>query len=345
MHPSLMSLAFRRTLWPAILMGGLAVGWVLWSGSANAGSALAAWSHAPGVLRYAIWMTGLLVAGPLLIGQAAALGHRLGGADAAWCASRPASRLAVLASSWAGAALAGWVWILLLAATAELGAGPQERDALQPVGMAELSPIAASGSDVVSWEVDAPLSDDATVLRLPVGLIATGGPSARIRVRLTRAQGGESIERELLVATTRPVEVGLPSGEGPLRLELERLGDGALVLVPAQRAQWWRAMESAGSASLLLTGMGLLISQALLALALALGVWMRPAAATALVLAVGVALWFSSGPIGGWGAVMEHVAGGDVPGSPSLLGAGVALMGTIIGMALAWSGLRWGARA
>ena len=110
-----------RTLWPPLLVGGLAVGWVLWSGRAGAGSELATWSRAPGVLRYAVWMTGLLVAGPLLLGRAATLGHRLGGVDASWCASRPATRISVLGSSWAGAALASCVWIFLLAVAAELG--------------------------------------------------------------------------------------------------------------------------------------------------------------------------------------------------------------------------------
>lgn len=344
MQTSLVSLAFRRTLRPALLVGGLAVVWVMWSGRTDTESGLATWSHAPGVLRYAIWMTGLLVAGPLLIGRAATLGHRLGGPDAAWCASRPASRLTVLASSWAGAALAGCAWVLLLAAAAELGAGSQERSALQPIGPAELDPLGPGGSDVVSWELEAPSSDDAAVLRLPVGLIATGGPSARIRARLTRAQGGEFLERELLVATTRPIEVGLPAGEGPLRLELERLGDGALVLVPAERAEWWRIMESATSASVLLACLGTLISSVLLAWAMALGVWMRPAPATALVLAVGVALWFSGGTIGGWGAVMEQVAGGDVPRGPGLPGSSLALAGTIVAGSLGWWGLRWGAR-
>lgn len=344
MQRSLVSLAFRRTLWPPLLMGGLAVGWVLWSGRASAGSELATWSRAPGVLRYAVWMTGLLVAGPLLLGRAATLGHRLGGVDASWCASRPATRLSVLGSSWAGAALASCVWIFLLAVAAELGASSQEGSALQPIGPAELTPLETSGTDVVSWELRAPSSDDATVLRLPVSLLTTGGPSARIRARLTRAQGGESTERELLVATTRPIEISLPPGEGSLRLELERLEDSALLLVPAKRAEWWRVMESASSASVSLACLGLLISSALLAWALALGVWMRPAPATALVLTVGVVLWFSSGAIGGWGAVMEHVAEGDVPRAPTLLGLGVALAGTLAGGSLGWWGLRWGAR-
>ena len=106
MQTQLIWLSFRRTLWPALLLGSLAVCWVLWSGRPEARSELASWSSAPGVLRYTVWMTGLLVAGPLIIGRATAIGHRLSGTDAAWCASRPASRLLVLSSSWAGAALA-----------------------------------------------------------------------------------------------------------------------------------------------------------------------------------------------------------------------------------------------
>jgi len=341
---SLTSLAFRRTVWPTLLVGGLAVGWVLWSGRAAAGSELATWSHAPGVLRYAVWMTGILVAGPLLIGRAASIGHRLVGIDAAWCASRPASRLFVLGSSWAGAALAACVWVVLLAATAELGAGSEESAALQPIGSAELTHLGTDESGVVSWELQAPRNEDAAVLRLPVGLIATGGPSARIRARLTRTESGEAVERELLVATTRPIEIGLPPGEGPLQLVLERLEDGALVLVPAERAEWWRVMESPTSASLLLAYLGILVSATLLAWAVALGVWMRPALATALVLAVSTALWFSGGALGGWGVVMEHIAGGNVPGSPTLLGSGLALTGMVAAGSLGWWGLRWGAR-
>ena len=345
MRVPLMRLALRRSLWPALLVGCLAVGWVLWNNRVGAASELTTWSRSPGVLRHAVWMTGILVSGPLLLGRAAAIGHRLAGADAPWCASRPASRLGVLCSSWIGALTAACVLMILLAAAAELGVGTQVSRALQPIGPAELTSLETSESGIVSFELEEPAHENAAVLRLPVGLIATGGPSARIRARLMRTAGGAFVERELIVATTRPIELDLPAGEGPLRLELERVEDGALVLVPAKRAGWWRVMRHPAIASLFLACLGFLVCAALLAWALALGVWMRPAPATALLLAVAIALWFSGGTLGGWGVAMEHIAGGDIPALPTLLGSGLAMAMTAAGGCLGWWGLRWGARS
>ncbi len=344
MHPSLISLAFRRTLWPALLLGGLAVAWVLWSARAGGASELADWSHAPGVLRYSVWMTGLLVAGPLLIANAARVGHRLARSDALWCASRPTSRLSILASSWAGSALAACAWVLLLAGSAELGAGPDEASALQPVGSAALVAAESERAGVVTWQLQAPAHADARVLRVPVGLIAIDGPAAKVRARLSRGGGGPFTERELLIATRRPIEVTLPEGDGPLSLELERLGEGALVLVPATRAEWWRIAPGSSTASLLLFYRGALLACVLLAWAISLGVWMRPTAATTLILSVVVALWFSGGELGGWGALMDHVASGDLPGSPTLRGGLTAFAAWVMGTAVGWWGFRAGAR-
>jgi len=344
-HPPLLVLAFRRTFWPVLLVGGIAVIWALWHGAATAEGELSAWSHSTGVRRYGIWMTGLLVGAPMLIARAARLGHRLSGADAAWCSSRAASRLAVVSSSWAGAALAAGAWILIIAASAELGAGDADSESLQPVGHATLSQLSAERAGVVSFEVQAPPQEDVSTLRLPVGLIATGGPSARLRARLTRIEEGELSERELLIATRRPIELKTPGGAGALRLDLERIGEGALLVIPAERAEWWRPAGSRHSAALLLMLSAFILSQALIACAVGLGTWMRPAAATALLLSVGITLWFSGGVIGEWGAVMEHIAAGDTPAAPSLLAHLIALSATACGVALAWTGLRPGARA
>jgi len=289
-------------------------------------------------------MTGLLVAGPLLISNAARVGHRLARADAAWSASRPTSRLSILTSSWGGSALAACACFLLLAVTAELGAGPGEERALQPVGSAALTAVKAERAGVVSWHLQAPAHEDASVLRVPVGLIAAEGPAAKVRARFTRAGGGAFTEEELLIATRRPIEVSLPEGDGPLVLELERLGEGALVLVPATRAEWWRIAADSSKASLLLFYQGALLACALLVWAMSLGVWMRPATTTALLLSVVLAMWFSPGELGGWGALMDQVASGDLPGSPTLRGGLGSLTAWALGTCVGWCGLQRGAR-
>ncbi|MCH2105820.1 MAG: hypothetical protein MK291_04185 [Planctomycetes bacterium] len=345
MHPSLIKLSFRRSLWPALLIGGLALLWILWSAHAGEASALASRSRAPGVLRYSVWMTGLLVVGPLLIASAARAGHRLARRDAAWCASRPASRLSLFTSSWAGASLAACAWLLLVAFTAELSAGEHEARALQPVGSATLAPIESERAGVVAWQLDADAAGGADVLRVPVGLITVDGPAATVRVRLARVTGDSLTERELQIATRRPIEVDVPGGSGPLTLELERLGAGALVLVPSKRAEWWRVAEGPAEASLLLSYQFGLLACAVLAWAMCLGVWLRPATATALTLSVLLALWVSESAVGGWGALMEHIANGDLPGSPTLLGGAACLTAWATGTFAGWWGLRRGARA
>jgi uncharacterized membrane protein YphA (DoxX/SURF4 family) len=192
------------------------------------------------------------------------------------------------------------------------------------------------------FEVQAPTDNEATTLRLPVGLIATDGPSAKLKTRFTRIESGAFIEDEVLVATRRPIEAKIPDGAGALYLTLERIGEGALVIVPAERAEWWEPAGGTLKASLKLSLLVCMISSAMLAAALGLGAWMRPAAATALLFVIGIALWFSDGALGGWGEVMDHIANGDAPAGPSLVGQGGTLLTILAGAFLACTGLRWG---
>jgi len=345
MHAHLIKLSFRRSLWPALLIGGVALLWVLWSAHAGEASELAGRSRAPGVLRYSVWMTGLLVVGPLLINSAARAGHRLARRDAAWCVVRPASRLSLFTSSWAGASLAACALVLLVAFTAELSAGEHEERALQPVGSTTLALIQSEQAGVVTWQLDANAAGDADVLRVPVGLVTVGGPAATVRVRLARLTGDSFTERELQIATKRPIEVDVPRGSGALALELEQLGEGALVLVPSERAEWWRVAEEPAEASLLLSYQAGLLACAVLAWAMSLGVWLRPATATALTLSVLLPLWVSEISLGGWGALMEHISNGDLPGPPTLLGGAACFVAWATGTFAGWWGIRRGARA
>jgi hypothetical protein len=325
-------------------MSALAIAWTLWGNAASAESALHPWSQAAGVERYRIWVTGLLVGAPLLIERSVSFSHRLLSTDSSWCMSRAASRLTIVSSSWLGAALAVFAWILLIATAAEFGAGGAEEEPLQPAGPALLSSSPSDQEGVVTFEVQAPRESAATALRLPVGLIATGGPSAKLKMRFSRVLSGEFTEEELLVATKRPIQVQIPAGEGALRLELERLGEGALVIVPAERAEWWRPAEGRFKASLNLALLFSMIAITLLAWALGLGTWMRPAAGTGLLLAVAIALCFGGGELGEWGKLLEYVANGDAPAAPSLRAYGLALAAISLGVVLACAGLHRGAQ-
>jgi hypothetical protein len=325
-------------------MSALAILWTLWGKAANAESALSQWSHTAGVERHRVWMTGLLVGAPLLIGRTVSFAHNLANEGAGWSAGRAASRLAIIASSWAGAVIAAGAWITLIAVAAEFGSRASDRAPLQPAGRALLSSLSSDQDGVVIFKVQAPTDHDATTLRLPVGLIATGGPSAKLKTRFTRIESGDFIEEEVLVATKQPLEAQVPDGAGALRLSLERVGEGALVVVPAERAEWWRPAGSTLKASLMLGLLVCMISSAMLAAALGLGTWMRPAAATTLLFAIGIALWFSDGALGGWGEIMDHIANGDAPAGPSLLGQGGTLLTISAGAFLACTGLRGGRR-
>ncbi len=344
-HTPLSGLAFRRIFWPAALMSALAILWTLWNDAANAGSPLSQWSQTAGVERHRVWMAGLLVGAPLLIERTVHFANKLVNAEAGWCASRAASRLAIIASSWTGAVLAAGTWITLIAVAAELGSSVPDQAPLQPAGEALLSSLTSDRDGVVIFDVQAPTDDDATTLRIPVGLIATGGPSAKLKTRFSRVQSGELIEEEFLVTTRLPLQARVPAGAGDLRLELERTGAGAHVIVPGERAEWWRPAGSALQASLVLSLIVFMISSAMLAAAFGLGTLMRPAAAVGLLFTVSIALWFSDGALGGWGEVMEHLANGDAPAAPSLREQGGALITIMAGAALACTGMRSGGRA
>ena len=58
---------------------------------------------------------------------------------------------------------------------------------------------------------------------------------------------------------------------------------------------------------------------------------MRPAPATALLLSIALALWFTSGALGGWESALDQLANGDVPESPTLQGAAIAIAATCAG--------------
>ncbi len=339
-HTPLSGLAFRRIFWPTALMSAVAVLWALWTNHTSTASPLSVFTQTAGVERHRVWMAGLLVGAPMLIGRAVSFAHKLVNSEADWHASRAASRLAIIASAWTGAALAAVSWASLIGLAAELGASATERTPLQPAEPALLSPLSSEQEGVVAFDVQAPIDDDVTTLRIPVGLIATGGPSATLKTRFTRSQGGEHIEEELLIATRRPIEAQLPPGAGALRLELERVGEGAHVLISGERAEWWRPAGSALMASLMLCLIVCMISAATLAAALGLGAWMRPTAAGGLLFAVSIALWFSDGALGGWGDVMEQLANGDAPAAPSLRETGGALTTILIGVTLACAGMR-----
>jgi len=340
-HLPLIKLSLRRSLLPTLLLGGAVVAWALWS---TQGRELVRGAVTPGLLRYSVWMAGVCVAGPLLIMGAAQTGHRLAREDAAWTASRPASRLSILLSSWAGYCLAACIWLLLVAAAAELSAGEQEERSLQPLGSVALTPLEDDRGYVASWQLEANSIARDLVLRIPVGLIGVDGPSARVLVRLTRSESGALTEREQQLATTRPIEIELPEGDGPLTLQLERVGEGAIVLVPSKQAELWKITEEPAVASLLLSYQGILLACAMIAWAMSLGVWLRPAAAAGLVLSISFGLWVSEGPLGGWGALMENLSNGDVPGPPTLSGAFTSLAAWATGTLMGWWGLRKGGR-
>ena len=339
-HPPLSGLAFRRIFWPTALLSVAAILWALWTNYTSTVSPLSEFTRTVGVERYTIWMAGLLVGGPMLIGRTASFAHKLVNSETDWCASRAASRLRIIASAWSGAVLAATAWASLIALAAELGSSATERTPLQPAAPAHLSPLTSDQEGVVIFDVQAPTDDDVTTLRIPVGLIATGGPSATLKTQFTRSQTGELIEEELLIATRRPLEAQLPPGAGALRLELERVGDGAHVLISGERAEWWKPASSALMTSLMLWLIVCMISAAMLAAALGLGTWMRPTAAGSLLLAASIALWFSDGALGGWGDVMEQIANGDGLAAPSLRDQGGALITTLIGVSFACASMR-----
>jgi len=306
----LAALALRRAL-PLWLVAGLAL--LLFLAARGSGSVpLVAGERAEvglrALARQNVWSV-LLVLAPLLFLQAARLGTD---AATAWLAPTPAPRFGLALALIAGCAAASAAATLLTASVSEAatGDGPGWRAAGE---LEAPSAVLLDDTPVQRWRVPRIAHDQR--LRLATTVAIGSGPAVTARFR---ARDGEHLsEVEARVAGRTELELGPPAGEGAeLELELERVGPGALLVLPPHALLLLEPVASERRAALALGSRVFLLLAAGTALSLGLARWMRASLAAGVVLALAILSWTSAG-------AARFLPGADLPRAWSELASGL----------------------
>ena len=349
LRAGLVALAARRVLRP---------GWLLLVAAVLVLAATHDWGFAESVVadastavlargraRQGTWAVALLVLAPALLhrgGRAAAEWRR---SEADWLAPRPLPRAAWLLSTALGTFAAGALLLSAAAAAAELRAGRGERAWRWARALEHPSFALVEGDAARSW-VEPGLAregagargaapDGARLLVRPT--VAPGsGPAATVRVTAApELSAGPAVEAR--IDGRARIALDLPAGAGPLTLTVERVGPGAVVVLPAGAVELVLPARSERLASLELLARVALGLAVVVALGLGLGAWMRPALATGTLLALAALPAISP-------AAARLLPAGDLSRAWRLVGEGlvpppIAPAPLLVGLALVAGGL------
>lgn len=343
-----MALAARRTAAPGVLVLFALAALVLvrrdWAGEVALLEAADGTALERGFSRAGVWLGLTLIALLAGVGQAAALVGRWRAGESDWLAPRRASRPAGIASSWAGVVLAGGAILAATGVLAEWAAGgapPTWRDGGSLLGR---DVTRSAGGARVGFHLPDPRAREGARLAFDLGLRFDSGVSSELLLRVRRAEGpGPWIELARRLGTAASLELDVPAGSGELEVEIERLGEGALIVL-APRARLWTPARAESRASLALLAHATLALAALSALALGFSSWTRPALGLALLLALMMGFLLSGAeptplaPGSSLPASLATVQAGRVPPAPGLAECAGALLSILVGLGLANSG-------
>lgn len=282
-------LAFRRVL-PAWLVLGLVFLLVLAARASRGVPVLAADAEAlvslRALARQNVWSV-LFVLSPLFFLRSARLGTH---AQTLWLAPTPLARPLLALALGAGCTLAGLVATGLTALVSEctLERAPE---AWRRAGTS-VNPTALLLEEprILRWSIPAPRPGER--LRLWTTVAIGSGPA--VTARFTARAGARTSVTEARVSGRTGLELTPPPGSsGMLELELERVGAGALLVLPPDALETLTpvASESLAGWELAKRACALLVAGCLLALGL--GRSLRPALAAGLVLVLVPFSWSS----------------------------------------------------
>lgn len=282
--------ALRRTLPPWLLLGFLAL--LLLAARSSGGTPLLeaderALAGLRALARQNVWSV-LFVLAPLLFWQAARLGTP---AANAWLAPTPAARPVLALALALGGLLACGCATALTALVSELST-PGTSTAWRRVRGLENPPgLLLDDAPSLRWSVPAPAPGQR--LRLATTVAIGSGPA--VTARFSARAGARSSVVEQRVAGRTALELEPPSGPGELELELERVGAGALLVLPPHALELLAPVASERLGALALTSHAFLFLAAGCTLALGLASWMRASLAAGLVLALAFLSWTDTG--------------------------------------------------
>jgi hypothetical protein len=353
---ALAGLAFRRALTRELVLA-IVVLLVLWPfvlpDAHRASPVLDANAALLAARREATWFGLAFLLLPVFLYRAAATGRHWNDGDREWLGARPVAPYSIVLGAWFGLWFAGALLAVVVTLWAEQAAKRGGLTHRMVRAVPCLGTTLVGSDERRSWEVEDPggALRHGRSLRLALATAPGAGPTARVRLTCERTSPtsptSPTPERsavEAIVAGRTSFDLALPSGDGGVRLTLEKLGAGCtIVLQPnALRLVEPAAGPSAGARAAL--GRALLFLGAWTALALGFGTWMSTGTATALLLALllpsGVATAFGElWPAAGMPGAVSNLGEGLVPAA---LPAG-ALVGVLaaagIGLVLARFGL------
>lgn len=308
----LCALALRRTL-PAWFLFGLLALLLLAARSCGAAPLLGDDERALAALRALarqnVWSV-LFVLAPLFFLQAARLGTN---AASAWLAPTPASGLALALTQAFGALLACGAATALTALVSEASTAGTNSAWRRARGLENPTGLLLDGAPSLRWSVPAPAPGQH--LRLTITIATGAGPA--VTARFFAHAGARSAVVEARVAGRSALELEPPIGVNPvLELELERVGSGALLVLPPNALELLAPVASERLTALALGSRAFLLLAAGCTLAFGLASRMRPSLAAGLVLALALLSWTSTG-------AARLVPGADLPRAWLELGQGL----------------------
>jgi len=339
-NPLLAALAFRRSVTRGFVLGALALAAVVVASqrapTLDTGSAIA---------REGVWTVLILCLAPVLVRRAAATVGVWRSGEIDWLAKAPVARATVIVSAWLGtfaAALSVTGVIALAAELASPDAGACERRVGTTPAPANL---VLDGTAPARWIVDdRPTGEVRARVYLAFVPIAVAADVEFVARDLSTRE--ERLARARIASRTT-LEVAVPRGNGPVELELRRVGAGGIVLLAEQRVDWLVTSSSARAASLATAAHVALAFAAWLAIALGLGAWMGGGIATASALALTLPGWLaengglrSAWPAADLAETLDLVGRGVIPDLPSGTAVLGSVLGTVVGLALALAGTR-----
>jgi hypothetical protein len=303
--------ALRRTLPPWLLFGFLAL--LLLAARSSGGPPLLeaderALAGLRALGRQNVWSV-LFVLAPLLFWQAARLGTP---AANAWLAPTPAARAAVALALALGGLLACAGATTLAALVSELATGGAHT-AWRRARVLENPPaLLLDDAPSLRWRVPAPAPGQR--LRLATTVAIGSGPA--VTARFSARAGALSSTVEQRVAGRTALELEPPGGTSELELELERVGPGALLVLPPHALEFLVPVASERLGALALGSHAFLFLAAGCTLALGLASRIRASLAAGLVLALACLSWTST-------SAARFVPGAELPHVWQELGEGL----------------------
>ena len=305
-------LALRRTL-PAWLLVGFVALLLLAARGSGGPPLLEADERAQAGLRALarqnVWSV-LLVLAPLLFVQAARLGTP---AASAWLAPTPAPRSTLALALACGCFLACGAATLVAAVVSEMTLPGASTAWRRVSALANPPAVLLDDAPNVRWSVPSPAPGRR--LRLATTVAIGSGPA--VTARFSARAGTRSAAVETRVAGRTALELEPPGSVGDtLELELERVGPGALLVLPPDALELLAPVASERLTALALGLRAFLCLASGCALALGFARRMRASLAAGLVLALALWSWTST-------SAARLVPGGDLPRAWQELGAGL----------------------